>query len=378
MKIAYVFSSGWPSNEAGISFTSYTCWGLAKADEKNQIFFVVAKNTEKQPEKMMQDYFSVTKPNNLTIDLIDNKSLLPDSVKFYLKAYARLKQLIKEDNLDAIITRTVSFLPFLLRLKNKFGVKVFFEAHNFYLKEELKASKPKRKRSFFQKKFLPQVDGIIAHQTELIKQYQQEIPKQRYCLARTGIREITKADDLWEREYLGYIGSIDGRKRVADILKALTKIEDENLKLLIIGGKTENRINKFLDLAEQLGIKDRVKITGWVDRSEVEKYLRQIKIGLVPLEDTFFNRYLTSPMKIFNYFSHGLPVIGSDLPPVREIVTDDCGLFYNNQQELVAAINKLNSKQKLYQEFSQNVFTRAEDLLWEKRGARLLEFIKQT
>jgi glycosyltransferase involved in cell wall biosynthesis len=48
-----------------------------------------------------------------------------------------------------------------------------------------------------------------------------------------------------------------------------------------------------LDLARSLDVDDRVEITGWVSRKEVEEYLKKAKIGIVPLADTFFNRHLT-------------------------------------------------------------------------------------
>jgi glycosyltransferase involved in cell wall biosynthesis len=84
-------------------------------------------------------------------------------------------------------------------------------------------------------------------------------------------------------------------------------------------------------------------------------------------------------MKIFNYFSYGIPVIGTDLPTIKEIVTDKGGIFYEpgNIEQLITAINQLNSSQQIFNKYSNYILKRAEELLWEKRGRKILEFINQ-
>ncbi len=196
-------------------------------------------------------------------------------------------------------------------------------------------------------------------------------------MARTGIKEVIKNNNLWENQYLGYVGSLDERKRVKDIIYALKEVKDKGLKLLIIGGKTQEEIDRYLELAHKLGLEDRVEVTGWISRKEMEEHLKRVKIGVVPLEDTFFNRNLTSPMKIFNYFSYGIPIKGSKLPTVEEIVTEQGGIFYENGnlEELVGAIDRLNSSKEVFDSYSQYILERAEGLLWEKRGEKIIEFL---
>jgi glycosyltransferase involved in cell wall biosynthesis len=50
-----------------------------------------------------------------------------------------------------------------------------------------------------------------------------------------------------------------------------------------------------------------------------ERLRREFSVGLVPLEDTFYNRYLTCPVKALDCLAHGIPIVGSDLPSVRAV-----------------------------------------------------------
>lgn len=379
MNVAYVYGGNWPSQGAAGSFCTFTGYGLATSNKQGQVYLYAAQNTTKKPAAVLQDYYSVMPRENYQIKLVDTATWFGRVTKFYLSAFNKLRKLAKQGKIDAVITRKVGFLPYLYLLKKLYGSKIFFEAHNFYVDQNLKGSTGEWKKELFQKWFLAKVDGIITHQNKLKKLYQQYFPEQNYCVARTGIKEVTKVDDLWENNYLGYIGSLKARKRIGDIIRALSRIKDKNLKLLIIGGREQELIDDYWELARKMGVEDRVEITGWVSRQKVEEYLKKIKIGVVPLADTFFNRYLTSPMKIFNYFSHGVPIIGSDLPTIKEIVTDKGGLFYEqgNIDQLVKAINRLNSSQELFEQYSNYILDEAEELLWSKRGKKILEFIKQ-
>ncbi|RCW45011.1 glycosyltransferase [Halanaerobium sp. MA284_MarDTE_T2] len=377
MNIVYVFFGDWPCQEAGINFSTLTSYGLAESN-KNNINLIVSKNNDKNYNYILKNYFNLNPLDNFKVGLIDNNFSISKSTSFYIKALKKIKNIHKNRKVDAVITRTVGFLPYLLLLKKFLNIKVFYEAHDFYLDLSLERVKRKKKKFIFQKWFLPKLDGIICHQNILKELYKKYIPNQNYCVARTGIRKITYSDDLWNNKYIGYIGSLQKRKKIEDLFYAIKKIKNKEIKLMIIGGRDKETINYYLDLIRELGLEDKVKITGWVDKIEVEKNLKKLKIGIVPLADTFFNRYLTSPMKIFDYFSHGIPVIATDLPPNREIITEKCGLFYKpgDIDSLVNAINELNSSKEIYDYYSNNIIEKSKELLWKKRGEIITNFIK--
>jgi glycosyltransferase involved in cell wall biosynthesis len=376
LNLVYVYGRDWPSEKAGLSFSTYTGYGIAQNEDTN-VDMIFAKNTEQDSEKILVDYFGIKPLKNFKIHLMDNKTAFSETTKFYFQAFNKIRKLNKLKGVDVIISRTVKFLPFMYLLKKIYNIKVIYEAHSFYLDPELKDESDNKKEYIYQKYFLPKIDGIICHQTPIKKLYQKYLPNQKYSTITYGIKQLQRKDNIWKNQYIGYVGSLYDNKGVSDLFKAFRNL-DTDLKLLIIGGR-KKRINKFLDLAKELNIEDRVKITGWVDRSKVDFYLKSVKIGVVPVQDTFHGRYLTCPTKIFNYFSHGIPIVGSDLPTVKEVVTEDCGVFYKNGnvKELESALKKVLSSKEDFYRYSNNIMNRSQKLFFKNRGKKFIDFIKR-
>ncbi len=376
MNIVYVYGRDWPSEKAGLSFSTYTGYGIAKNANTN-VDMIFAKNTDQDTSNILSDYFGIEPINNLNIHLMNNKTKFSETTKFYFQAFNKIRELNRIKNIDVVISRTVKFLPFMYILKKMYNISSIYEAHSFYLDPELKNEYDRKKEYMYQKYFLPKINGIVCHQTQIKNLYQEYLPNQKYSTITYGIKELNRKDNIWENQYIGYVGSLYDNKGVSDLFKAFKNL-DTDLKLLIIGGR-QKRINKFINLANKLDIEDRVEITGWVDRSKVDLYLRKVKIGVVPVQDTFHGRYLTCPTKIFNYFSHGIPIVGSDLPTVKEVVTEECGVFYENGnvEELESALNKLLRSKDDFYKYSDNIVRRAKNLFFKDRGKRFINFINQ-
>lgn len=381
MNIVHVYNRKWPTKRPGVSFGTLTCDGLSKSGANvDMITSQVPEDQykDKSISYILKDYFSINSNARLNVFPLKYKKYIGENTMFYLTAFKKIIELSKEKKIDIIMTMNTNFLPYLYLLKKIVKAKVFFETHHLYVAPNLREKNNRKKETLIQKYFLPKIDGIICLQKEQIKLYKDNISQLNYCLARTGVKNIYKEHKAWENKYIGYVGSLDKSKGVKEILKAFKLVKTKDLKLLLVGGRNEEIIKEYTSLAEELGISDRFKITGWVSRKKLEDYLRKIKIGIVPAQDTFYNRYITSPMKIFNYFSYGIPIVGSALPTIEEIVTNNGGLFYKKgaQEKLAATIDLLASDKDLYDKKSKYIFERASKLTWEKRGEKLINFFE--
>ena len=99
-----------------------------------------------------------------------------------------------------------------------------------------------------------------------------------------------------------------------------------------------------------------------------------VSIGLVPLQDTFYNRYLTCPVKALDFISHGLPVVGTDLPSVRAIL-GDAGCYADFQPAPTAKlIFDLLADPALYAAHCHRMSARAAVLTWQHRAQSLSNF----
>ena len=83
----------------------------------------------------------------------------------------------------------------------------------------------------------------------------------------------------------GFVGRYKGHDIALNVLASLPK----NYKLLIVGGQhPEDRseyFNYLLEQIEELGVVDRVQITGWVSQEEAEAFLGRTKICIAPYRE---------------------------------------------------------------------------------------------
>ena len=103
-----------------------------------------------------------------------------------------------------------------------------------------------------------------------------------------------------------------------------------------------------------------------------------MSVALLPLTDTFYNRYLTAPSKLFDYLAQAVPVIASELPAVRELAGD--AAFYvppGDRTELTAAMRSLLSDRDRYEELVTMAHRRAGELSWDRRGENTLAFLRE-
>src|SRR5690606_30846832 len=72
---------------------------------------------------------------------------------------------------------------------------------------------------------------------------------------------------------------------------------------------------------DRLGLRDNVHLLGWKDHALLPAYYQRASVGLLPFLDTGQIKF-TLANKLFDYMGAGLPVIASDVPPMRRIVSE--------------------------------------------------------
>jgi glycosyltransferase involved in cell wall biosynthesis len=86
---------------------------------------------------------------------------------------------------------------------------------------------------------------------------------------------------------------------------------------------------------------------------------------------------LTCPVKALDFLSHGLPIIASDLPSIREVLQNSgCLCSSSVAREFAEAIEKLLENQELYQSYSQLSYQRSELLQWRHRAEKVLSHFR--
>jgi glycosyltransferase involved in cell wall biosynthesis len=121
-------------------------------------------------------------------------------------------------------------------------------------------------------------------------------------------------------EYLLYFGALQPWQGVDTALRALQRLDQE---LVICASVHPRKAKPLIKLAQTLGVADRVHWHFALPEAELARFKQHALLSLAPLRDCARNVVQgCAPLKILESMAAGVPVVASDLPPTRELITD--------------------------------------------------------
>lgn len=192
--------------------------------------------------------------------------------------------------------------------------------------------------------------------------------------------EARRRTNLPETTYLmGYVGTLKTmqmEKGVACAIQSLRELPTE-VELCVVGGEAQD-IEEYRELAKREGVAERVRFIGTVPRKEVSLYLRAFDCAVAPFPDFEHYRSYMSPLKIFEYMAAGIPMIVSDLPSLREVLSEKTTLFIPpaDNAALARAVEQLRADPDAAALLARNARKDVEQRFsWKKRAEDILAFI---
>lgn len=184
-----------------------------------------------------------------------------------------------------------------------------------------------------------------------------------------------------DKVILGYTGNFKTKsmdKGIADILQALKILNKENKNILFIAvGGSQVDIDFYQSIAKQYSLEEQAIFLPKVEQKKLAIYQKAFDVLLMPFPKEKHYSYFMSPLKMFEYMAARKPIITSDLPAVRDILSDeDCAFVKpNDVLDLVAKINQLLSNEHLCQNIANNAFSKVHSYTWLKRAEKIINFI---
>jgi glycosyltransferase involved in cell wall biosynthesis len=146
---------------------------------------------------------------------------------------------------------------------------------------------------------------------------------------------------------------------------------------LFWGGKDKD-VPFFEDKARRRGVDKAVEFVPFQPPQALHRALAEkASLGVVMLQDTYYNRYLTCPVKALDYLSHGIPAIGSDLPSVREVL-GYAGTYVDadDVDGFIQSVERLLDEPEHYKKMTSLCLQRADEISWEKRARSIVDFVR--
>jgi len=171
----------------------------------------------------------------------------------------------------------------------------------------------------------------------------------------------------------GYAGHLYPWKGVDVFVRALAQAP--GVSGLIVGGHPgETDLARVTRLAGELGIESRVAITGLVPPREVTTRLARADVLVLPNTASAISERYTSPLKLFEYLTLGRPIVTSDLPAIREVLTDGQSAVFvppGDAAALAAALVRIKENPALAASLGAAAAALAPRFTWDERAARI-------
>lgn len=172
-----------------------------------------------------------------------------------------------------------------------------------------------------------------------------------------------------------YQGGLQPGRGLAGLIHCIPEVEGAHFVFLGPGVMRE----PLRDLARDLGVADRVHFLAAVPWETLGEWTASADVGLQLLENTGLNHYTTDSNKIFEYGMAGLPVIASDFPEIRKIVTEHgFGLLVDpaNHDEIISALTRMRDDSALRRRCSDNALAAGRALSWDTQRPKLIDLYR--
>jgi glycosyltransferase involved in cell wall biosynthesis len=300
----------------------------------------------------------------------------------FLRAAARyLHQQAQKD--DIYYTRDEKLLDVFDRIKKNTPIRFFYECHAVPDKMTFLKLKTLQldgvitlnsvARAIFLKNGFSPERVIVAHDAVDLNFFSEPIKSKKLR------HELYLPPEKKIATYVGRFQTMGMEKGIGEILKAARLLLDEkNLHFLFIGGplslatEYKKQIQSWgLDLT-RFEFRDRVPPT------EVAKYLRVSDVLLMPFPKNPHYEINMSPLKMFEYMASGVPIVASDLAPIRDILThEETALLCaaGDEKSLATCLKRALHDEKTCSKIAQNAKEAAKAHTWDQRAKRILDFI---
>ena len=244
--------------------------------------------------------------------------------------------------------------------------------------------KGSRKGAFF-RRLIRQASQIVAISQGVADAVEElPFPKERILVAHDGYDErqfsvnvskdeVRKALSLPRgRKIAMYIGGFDIWKGVETFCQSASLLTEHGILGVVIGG-TEKEVKEYKAKYPH------VFFVGERPYRELPVNQQAADVLVIPNSaKARISREFTSPLKLFAHMASGVPIVASDIPSIREVLTENESCFFKSDdiKDLARAITDALSDGKLL--LAAKASQKVQEFTWTKRVRNILDFFAET
>ncbi len=171
-------------------------------------------------------------------------------------------------------------------------------------------------------------------------------------------------------------GIVSFNRGIVPMIKVFVTLKKEfpELRFLFSGLFKEKEQKWISKEIEKHNLEDAIIFSPWVPYERLGEQISKGSIGVSLMQNGHNTMLGGVNNKIFNYMMYGLPIVASDVPRIREVISDaNCGILVDNAQGFYNALRYLLKNPEKAVELGENGYHAArEKYNWENFGKILV------
>jgi len=186
-----------------------------------------------------------------------------------------------------------------------------------------------------------------------------------------------------DRAIVGYAGRFhmfEEEKGLPELVRAMAhvpSVEGREPLLVCVGGPLD-LVAGYNEVARAAGVpQGRLRFLDRVPNAEVPLWLRAFDVGVMPYPANRHFALALSPLKMFEYMAAGTPIVATDLPSTRLVLTDGANarlVAPDDPRAMGEGIASLLADPALAKRLATRAQEDVDGLTWEARARRILDF----
>ncbi len=175
-----------------------------------------------------------------------------------------------------------------------------------------------------------------------------------------------------------YIGNFYPLGGLDFLVQAMQFVPQARLTVVGGGGENDPDTIRIRALVDKCNVADRVELAGFLEPSRLQEAYAAADILVMPLADFVRCRYWMSPLKLFEYLNARRPIVASDHPVVREILTHESNALLVKPEDVQGfgrAIARLIDDPELAYRLAEAAYTDSRKYSMDNKVSQILEFI---
>ncbi len=382
MKILYLADIRFPMERANGIQTIETAHALARRGVEVDL---VVRRTDQRSDAACLEFFGLSPHPGLRLRRVSAPfgkwSYLGASLRLLVRARGRWDFVYTRDLVLADLALRIGALPLIYEAHTV--AAVFAEEYGRLYGAEGAPSPAKLSRlDARERRVCRAASGIVTITRALLKALEDRHGK----LAPSRVvpdgsrlpKELPALERLHSPPSVYCIGQLYPWKGVDVLVEAMRHVS--GAELVIVGGlPPEPDLDRLKRLASSLSLEDRIRFRGFVPPPELPAERTNADLFVIPLLDSTTSRLFTSPLKLFEAMASGRPVVASDLPSIREILTHEENALLvppGDARAIAAATERLLRDRNLARRLAARAFEDVKAYSWDRRAEAISSLLE--